>query len=120
MPDSYPEVFAALKAIFAKHAPRLHAKVDTPDYYYLESKTPTYKNRPMAFGAVRKGKAYVSFHLMPVYWSPEVVKAMSPELKKRMQGKACFNFKTVEPKLFAELKKISDAGYKEFVKRKWL
>jgi hypothetical protein len=111
----FPEVFAALKKLFAKQAPKLFAKIDKPDNYYLESKTPTFRNRPMYFGGVRLGKSYVSFYLMSVYGSP-----VSPELKKRRQGKACFNFKKVEPELFAELQKLVDAGYKDFVKRKWL
>ena len=116
----FPEVFAALKKLFAKQAPKLFAKIDKPDNYYLESKTPTFRDRPMYFGGVRLGKSYVSFYLMSVYGSPEQMKSISPALKKRMQGKACFNFKKVEPELFGELQKLVDAGYKDFVQRKWL
>jgi hypothetical protein len=47
----------------------------------------------MWFGAVKLGKAYVSFHLMPLYMSPTLEKEISASLKKRMQGKTCFNFK---------------------------
>jgi len=39
---------------------------------------------------------------------------MSPELKRRMQGKSCFNFKTVDEKLFKELAKLTKAGAKRF------
>jgi hypothetical protein len=39
---------------------------------------------------------------------------MSPELKKRMQGKSCFNFKTVDEKLFKELAKLTKAGTEKF------
>jgi hypothetical protein len=38
---------------------------------------------------------------------PELLKNISPELKKRMQGKSCFNFKKVEPDLFKELKELT-------------
>jgi predicted nucleotide-binding protein (sugar kinase/HSP70/actin superfamily) len=38
---------------------------------------------------------------------PELLKGMSPELKKHMQGKSCFNFKKVEPDLFKELKELT-------------
>jgi hypothetical protein len=38
----------------------------------------------MWFGAVKLGKAYVSFHLMPLYMSPTLEKEISPSLKKRM------------------------------------
>ena len=115
MADSFPEVFDELKKLFRKQAPKLFAKVDKPDNYYLESKTPTFRDRPMYFGGVRIGKSYVSFYLMSVYGS-----TVSPELNKRRQGKACFNFKKVEPELFAELQKLVDAGYKDFKQRKWL
>lgn len=40
--------------------------------------------------------------------------AMSAELKRRMQGKACFNFKTVEATLFGELKKLTKEGHASF------
>ena len=40
---------------------------------------------------------------MPVYANPELLDGMSLELKKRMQGKSCFNFKKAEPELFEEL-----------------
>jgi hypothetical protein len=72
------------------------------------------KKQRLFFGAVRTGKAYVSFHLMPVYASSDLSKSISPELKKRMQGKSCFNFKTVDEKLFKELAKLTKAGFKNF------
>lgn len=40
---------------------------------------------------------------MPVPATPGLAESMSPELKKRMQGKACFNFRKVDEALFAEL-----------------
>jgi hypothetical protein len=43
------------------------AKIDKPQNYYLETHGPAYRNRPMLFAAVRAGKGYVSYHLMPVY-----------------------------------------------------
>jgi hypothetical protein len=66
--------------------------------------------KPMWFGAVQPMKNYVSYHLMPVYGSPALAATISPELKKRMQGKSCFNFKTVDAALFAELGVLTAAG----------
>jgi hypothetical protein len=48
--------------------------------------------------------------LMPVYAVPELLKGMSPELKKRMQGKACFNFTSIEPGQAKELGALTRAG----------
>jgi len=48
---------------------------------------------------------------MPLYMSTTLEKQISPELKKRMQGKTCFNFKTTpDPKLITDLKKLTAAA----------
>jgi len=57
----------------------------------------------MYFGSVQIKKNYVSFHLMPVYAFPDLLNNCSAALKKRMQGKACFNFTAIDEPLFAEL-----------------
>ncbi len=73
----------------------------------------------MYFGSVRLGKAYVAFHLMPLYMNEELTATISPALKKRMQGKTCFNFKTMpDAVLLAELKTLTAAGYKNFREKK--
>jgi hypothetical protein len=59
--------------------------------------------KPAWFGGVQLKKNYVSFHLMPVYMQPSLLETLSPALRKRMQGKACFNFKQIDEPLFAEL-----------------
>ena len=46
------------------------------------------------FAGTRLGKRYVSYYLMPVYVEPSLLDGISPELRRRMQGKSCFNFTT--------------------------
>ena len=53
---------------------------------------------------------------MPVYGIPALLDDGSPELRKRMQGNACSNFKKSEPKLFVELGKLTRRGCKFFQK----
>lgn len=118
--EDFQSVFAALRQLLSAYEDRLACKTPSPGYYYLESTTPTYKKRRMAFAAVRTGKNYVSYHLVPVYAAPELGKNMSPELKRRMQGKGCFNFITVDDTLFRELALLTEAGYKNFKNRNWL
>jgi hypothetical protein len=113
----FDQVFTALRGLLTPYEGRLAGKFRDPNYYYLESLTPTYKNRPMFFAAVSSDKNYVSFHLMPV---PHLLKTVSPELKKHMQGKACFNFKTVDEASFRELSTLTAAGYETFRKLKYL
>src|SRR5690349_13944470 len=59
-------------------------------------------------------KSYVSFYLMPVYLYPELLDGMSPQLKARMQGKSCFNFKKVEPALLEELGRLAKRGFERY------
>src|SRR5436853_7845588 len=106
--SDFAAVFASLKPVLAKHAKHLSVKTDTPIEYTVLTKSaspfPQHKKQPLFFGSVRLGKAYVSFHLMPLYMCPELTKDIAPVLKKRMQGKTCFNFKTgPEPAQMEEL-----------------
>jgi hypothetical protein len=113
-------VFAALCALLQSYEGRLALKTPNPQYYYLESREPTYKGRPMFFAAVRAGKSYVSFHLMPVYGCRDLLDGVSADLMKRMQGKACFNFTAVDERLFSELDRLTRAGYDKFKSLKYL
>jgi hypothetical protein len=125
MASDFAAVFAALKPVLAKYAKRLAVKADTSTEYTLISKSASpfgqHKGQPLYFGSVRLGKAYVSFHLMPLYMCPELAKAISPALKKRMQGKTCFNFKAEpEPELIADLKGLTATGFKQWREKKWV
>ena len=92
-------VFNGLREILAEYAPNLEVVHDKPDNYYLDTHTIGANKKPIFFAGVRIGKAYVSYYLMPIY-GPHLRDGMSPALKKRMQGKACFNFTEVDPALF--------------------
>jgi len=125
MAADFSAVFAALKTPLGKYVKRLAVKTDTPVEYNLVTKSPSpfpqHKGHPMWFASVRVGKAYVSFHLLPLYMNPVLLNTISPELKKRMQGKACFNFKTEPDKeLLAELRRLIEAGLKLWGEKKWL
>src|SRR5579862_2001385 len=115
MPSDFDAVFSALKPILSKHERRLKVKTDTPKEYSLVTKSPSqfpqHKGQPMWFGSVKAGKAYVSFHLMPLYMDAKLQKSIPAGLKKRMQGKSCFNFKAApEPELAAGLEKLTAAS----------
>ena len=124
MPD-FSRIFAALKPVMAEEEGRLAVQKDTSSEYSLVTKGPSpfpqHKGQPMWFGAVKLGRAYVSFHLMPLYMSPTLEKEISPALKKRMQGKTCFNFKSVpDEELLADLKKLTAACAAAWEKRSHL
>ncbi len=122
MPDNnnFNEVFDRLKGIFKPYARKMDVSYDTRAYYLLNTRHIMKNKQPLCFGGVRRGKNYVSFYLMSVYASPDLLKGMSPELKKRMQGKSCFNFKEVDRKLFGELAKLTKAGAEKFSDGKFI
>jgi hypothetical protein len=109
--NDFAKAFYALKMVFAKYEKHLHTNADTREKYYLETRSPSYKGKPLFFGAVIRGRAYVSFHLMPLYWDASLAKGMSANLKKRMQGKSCFNFLAPDAALFRELGKLTARGF---------
>ncbi len=85
MPDLAP-VFTELHKIMAPYAKHLDAKRDDAAELYLDTRHIQKNKTPLFFGAVQLKKAYVSYHLMPVYLKPELLAGLSPELKARMQG----------------------------------
>lgn len=92
-----------------------------PDTAYLLLGAPTEKHPDgLMFGAVNVGKRYVSYHLMCVYMAPDLLEAMSPELRRRMQGKSCFNFTKVDDELFDELSAITARGRDLYAAQGWL
>src|SRR5690349_6578014 len=114
--NDFPMVFEQLKNILKPYAPNLTIKTDTPNTYYLDGPYSEKWKKEVFFGATQIKKNYVSFYLMPVYMYPELLNDISPALKKRMQGKSCFNFKKVEPELFEELKDLTRKGVDKFKK----
>jgi len=78
--------------------------------------------RPLYFAGVKTGKNYVSYHVMPLYMKPDLLKVVPPALKKRMQGKACFNFTAIDDEQLKELAAVTKAGIAAFrdLKLPWM
>ena len=72
--------------------------------------------RPLFCASVQIDKNYVSYHLMPLYGDEALRNSLSPSLRKRMQGKSCLNFTTVEPGQLKELAAITRKGIASFKK----
>jgi hypothetical protein len=77
----FPGAFAALKPLFSRYADRLKVTIDSEGGYSVSAKSPSpfpqHKGEPLFFGAVRTGKAYVGFHLMPLYMCPALLDLIS-------------------------------------------
>ncbi len=96
------------------YASRLDCKKNDASELYLDTKHIQKNRKPVFFGAVQMKKAYVSYHLMPVYLKPELLENISTDLRGRMQGKSCFNFAKVDEVLFAELASLTKEGYSSY------
>jgi len=107
---SHSDVFEQLSKILRPYAKEMTVKTDTDTNLYLEEDKSAAK--PQMFGAVQIKKNYTSFHLFPVYCDPSLLDEISPELRKRMQGKSCFNFKKPEDIPVAELTSLVENCYK--------
>jgi hypothetical protein len=98
-----------LRTILARHAAGMTVSRAGPAGMAVEM--PGYEGKPWGYVAgTRVGKRYVSYYLMSVYGQPDLLESLSPGLRRRMQGKSCFNFTTVDEPLFAELETLTMKG----------
>ena len=110
----FQPVFNRLRTILQTHRRSLAVGEDLPGRYSLTGGChPTHKG-PYPIAWVEIGKNYVGFHHMGVYCSPELLANASKKLKARMQGKSCFNFKTMDEPLFEELEKLTVQAFESF------
>ena len=112
--SDFQQVFKELRSILQKFERRLDVEKDADGIYFLNGKVLRNNKKPVCFGAVQVRKNYVSYYLMPVYGCSDLVEGMSTNLKARMQGKACFNFTSVDRELFKELARLTREGYNRF------
>lgn len=111
---SRKDVFDALVALLRPYAARFSVKADDDSQLYLEEVPAS--SKPRMFAAVQVKKSYIALHIFPVYMQPRLLDAISPALKGRMQGKSCFNFRSLEEtplKEIAKLLKASEASLKQ-------
>jgi hypothetical protein len=102
-----------LREILLRQRGELAVTKDGPAGVSIE--IPGLEGKPWGYVAgTRVGKSYVSYYLMPIYVSPDLAATISPELGKRRQGKACFNFTKIDEPLFAELEAFTATSISGF------
>jgi hypothetical protein len=84
---------------------------DEATHYSLDTPHVEKYQRVLFFGAAQIMKNYVSYHLMPVYMFPDLLDDAPDLLKKRMQGKSCFNFRTLDREQSEALRALTERGY---------
>jgi hypothetical protein len=105
--QDFTEVFQQLRAIPAQHAGGMNVVADGPAAYRLNTRHVRKDGYVLMFAAVEIKKRYVSYHLMPLYTASSTVLPVSDRLRRRMQGKSCFNFTRIDEELFAELSELT-------------
>jgi len=100
-------IYQELREIALKAANNLVIKHDEHGLLYLVSPVNDARGQELYFGGTQIKKNYVSYHLMAVYMNPVLLDGISDQLRKRMQGKSCFNFKKLDQELFTELDQLT-------------
>ena len=114
-PQVLAQTFATLRDMLAAQSDTLIVTVDKPGDFQVGSPDQQDRvGRPLFVAGVQTQKHYVTYHLMPVYAVPRLAEKLSPGLKKRMQGKSCFNFTTIEAAHVKELSKLTRVGIEAF------
>ena len=123
MQHKFEPVFQRLRAILQKNKGALTVTDDSDRRYCLQGKpgpaavrmsAGARKQTLMPVAWVEIGKSYVSYHLMGIYANPKAQAQLSRDLRARMQGKSCFNFKECDDALFAELEQVTARVNAEF------
>jgi len=109
--SDFTNIYTQLKKVLKTCSANLECIQDSDQEYSLNTHYKLKNKKNLWFGAVQIKKNYVSFHLMPLYLNPALIQKISPELKKKMQGKSCFNFSKPDPHLFSELSQITKLCY---------
>jgi hypothetical protein len=109
--DDFERLFARFKEMLAPYAARMHVSADEPRMFGVDMAPEGQRDPSTWFAGTRLGKRYVSYYLMPVYVRPALLDGISPELRRRMQGKSCFNLTKVDEPLLAELEALTRTGY---------
>lgn len=112
----FSPIYAHLRSILQPYADKLTLTLDAPQGISIDGPYSEKWKKPLFFASAQIKKNYVSFYFMPVYMFPDLLDGISPELRKHMQGKSCFNFKKMEPALFDELAELTRVGYERFQK----
>ncbi len=114
--NEYEQIFNLLKNILSKYRKKMNLTEDNANSYVLVGPFSEKFKRDLWFGAVLIKKNYVSYHLVPIYIYKNLAKEIPASLKKKMQGKSCFNFNKVDKHLFKQLELLTDKAFNMFIK----
>ena len=110
---SLSQVFEALAGILVPYARLLDSEMH-PNMGYCLKVTHGRPAKEIYFGSVKLQQDHVSFHLFLLYAYPDLEAQMSPELRKRLEGKTCFRIERFDTSLFRELEALTRISFERF------
>jgi hypothetical protein len=111
MSTDFAAIFSRLRRILEPHSTSFKVSADDPEHFCLEVPYSPKLKKGFPIAWVKTSKSYVSYHFIPVYMFPKLREGLSNELRARMQGKSCFNFKSLDEPLFEELNRMTANGF---------
>ena len=99
------------------------AKLKKPGYHlYGNNLVSLFGKKPQKtyIAGVIQQKNYVSFYFSPIYSHPNEFKNISPNLKKTLKGKSCFNINNLTPQIQKELEELLKRGIDKYKDIKWI
>ena len=99
------------------------AKITKPGFHLYGTEEKSYfgrKPQQMYIAGVIQQKNYVSFYFTPIYSHADEFKDISPELRKFLKGKSCFNITKTTPLLLEEIEQVLKKGIDKYKEIAWL
>ena len=130
--ENLENIFLKIKKILVSKSTNLlvkdkyigsQAKQQKPAYHLYGNKEVRLfgkKPQPTYVAGVIQQKNYVSFYFSPIYSHPDYFKNISPELKKLLKGKSCFNINKITPQLLKEIEDILKVGIRKYKEIEWI
>ncbi|MCW4030909.1 MAG: hypothetical protein NWE80_00935 [Candidatus Bathyarchaeota archaeon] len=129
---SLDTIFLHIKEILANYSENLvvadayigsKAKTKKPAYHLYGSKEVSLfgkKPQKTYVAGVIQQKNYVSFYLSAIYSHPELLQHVSPELRKHLKGKSCFNLAKAGSHIYEEINKMLEIGIAKYKDIEWI
>jgi hypothetical protein len=108
--NDFNAVFQALRTVLEPYIAEMHVVQDNERGLYLNTRTVMKNGQPLFFASIAINRKYVSFYLFPVSLYPDLVDGIG-NLRKRMQGTNCFNFRKADPDQVEKMRSLVRAGY---------
>jgi hypothetical protein len=105
--------YARLRPILDPYVSRMQVVQDNERGVYLNTHAVMKNGQPLFFASIAINKGYVSFYVNPVDVYPDLLDDIGL-LKKRLQGKSCVNFRSVDDEQLDELRRLVERGYERF------